>query len=148
MAHVKAHGALYNQAAKNPQIACAIAAGVRQWSTHVILVGLAGSLMLHAFANAGFTVAAEAFADRRYESDGTLRSRKYHDALINDPDEAADQALRIATDSQVVAVSGATAQIHADTICLHGDSPEALAIAAAVHHKLTDAGIAIGPVTR
>ncbi len=75
--HVKAHGALYNQAAKDRQIACAIAAGVRRWSSEVVLIGLAGSLMLQEFAAQGFTVAAEAFADRRYESDGTLRSREF-----------------------------------------------------------------------
>ena len=81
--HVKAHGALYNQAVKNREIACAIAEGVKRWrGSGVVLVGLAGTPMLDVFTEAGFPVAAEAFADRRYEADGTLRARKFDDALI------------------------------------------------------------------
>jgi UPF0271 protein len=145
--HVKTHGALYNQAAKDRRIACAIAAGVRRWSTEVVLIGLAGSLMLEEFAAQGFTVAAEAFADRRYESDGTLRSRKFEGALLHDPEEAADQALRIVSQDCVFTADGATVKVGADTICLHGDSPNAVAVAAAVRRKLTAVGIAIRPVT-
>ena len=82
--HVKPHGALYNQAVRNRELAKAIAAGVARWTRDVVLVGLAGSPMLEAFCEAGFEVAAEAFADRTYEPDGTLRSRKFEDALIRD----------------------------------------------------------------
>ena len=91
--YVKPHGALYNQAATNRVLAQAIADGVARWSRDVALVGLAGSLMLDVFREAGFRVAAEAFADRRYEADGSLRSRKFEDALIRDPAEAGRQAL-------------------------------------------------------
>ncbi len=77
IAHIKPHGALYNQAAHNAQLASAIAQGVARWSREVVLVGLAGSAMLDAFRAAGFTAAAEAFADRRYESNGALRARKF-----------------------------------------------------------------------
>src|SRR5260370_28701751 len=77
LVHVKPHGALYNQAVRNRELAEAIAEGVAQWSRDVVLVGLAGSPMLDGFPEAGFTVAAEAFAGRRYEADGTLRSRKF-----------------------------------------------------------------------
>src|SRR5258707_5293658 len=109
--HVKPHGALYNQAVKNRELAAAIAEGVKKavaadvaaalrrcrcLSEDVVLVGLAGSPMLDVFRKAGFAVAAEAFADRRYEPDGTLRSRKFEDALIRDPAAAANQALSIA----------------------------------------------------
>src|SRR5467141_895060 len=95
LTHVKPHGALYNQAVNNRELANAIAKGVARWKTHIVLVGLAGSPMLDVFRDAGFPVAAEAFADRRYESDGALRSRKHPDALIHDPAEAAQQALSI-----------------------------------------------------
>src|SRR6266849_3141576 len=86
--HVKPHGALYNQAVHNRELAQAIAEGVARWGRDVVLVGFAGSPMLHVFQDTGFAVAAEAFADRRYEPDGTLRSRKFEDALILNPDEA------------------------------------------------------------
>jgi len=93
LTHVKPHGALYNQAVHNRELAKAIAKGVARWKTHIVLVGLAGSPMLDVFRDAGFPVAAEAFADRRYEPDGTLRSRKHEDALIRDPAEAARLSL-------------------------------------------------------
>jgi 5-oxoprolinase (ATP-hydrolysing) subunit A len=132
--HVKAHGALYNQAVRDRAIAGAIANGVARWSRDVVLMGLAGSPMLDVFRDAGFAVAAEAFADRRYEPDGTLRSRKFDDALIRDPAEAAQQALRI--------VEQATAQ----TICIHGDTPGAPKIAEAVAKRLRGAGVELRPL--
>jgi 5-oxoprolinase (ATP-hydrolysing) subunit A len=141
--HVKPHGALYNQAACNREIARAIAEGVRRWKTDVVLVGLAGSIMLEEFRAAGFPVAAEAFADRRYERDGSLRSRKFEDALLRDPQQAAEQALRIAQQGNVVAAGGSSIAPHADTICIHGDTPGALQIAAAVHRRLAESGITI-----
>src|SRR5260370_19762466 len=96
LVHVKPHGALYNQAVLNRELAEAIADGIARWSRDVVLVGLAGSSMLEVFREAGFAVASEAFADRRYEPDGTLRSRKFEDALIRNPEEAGRQALSIA----------------------------------------------------
>lgn len=133
--HVKPHGALYNQAVKNPALARSIANGVRRFSTDVILVGLAGSLMPEVFRDAGFTVAAEAFADRQYEPDGTLRSRKFDDALIRDPERAARQALRIAQNGGV------------QTICIHGDTPGAATIAEAVARMLRSSGIEPRPLS-
>jgi len=141
--HVKAHGALYNQAGRDRQIARAIAKGVRSTCPAAILVGLAGSLMLDELRAAGFSVAAEAFADRRYEPNGTLRSRKFADALLCDPEQAAAQALRIAQHSSVIAVDNTSIPLHADTLCLHSDTPGAPQIAAAIHRKLTQAGITI-----
>jgi 5-oxoprolinase (ATP-hydrolysing) subunit A len=139
--HVKVHGALYNQAARNRQFARAIAEGVRRWRNGVVLMGLAGSVMLEEFRAAGFLVAAEAFADRRYERDGNLRSRKFPDSLVHDPAEAAEQALRIAAHGNVVAVDGALVPLAAQTICIHGDTPGAAKIAAAVRCRLQEAGI-------
>ena len=133
--HVKPHGALYNQAGGNRAIAAAIAAGVAKWRRSVVLVGLAGSLMLDVFREAGFPVAAEAFADRRYEPDGTLRSRKFPDALIHDPAAAAEQALNIAQRGMVIASDGSEVAVDAQTICIHGDTAGAVETAAAVAKK-------------
>ncbi len=141
VAHVKAHGALYNQAVHNGPLAEAIAIGVARWSRDVTLMGLAGSPMLDVFHQAGFTVAAEAFADRKYEPDGTLRARKFADALIEDPERAADQALRMASHGFVIASDGSEVAVNAQTICIHGDTPGSVAIAAAVAGKLRQCGI-------
>jgi UPF0271 protein len=141
LTHVKAHGALYNQATRDRGLAEAIVSGVSRWSRDVILVALAGSLMLDVFRQAGFRVAAEAFADRRYEPDGTLRSRKFQDALIGDPAEAGQQALRIAKRGTAVARDGTEIVVSAQTICIHGDTPGAPKIAAAVVQTLKQAGV-------
>ena len=124
LTHVKPHGALYNQAAKDPELARAIARGVARYSKHIPLVGLANSVMLDVFAEEGFPIQAEAFADRRYNPDGSLVSRQLPNALIEDPAEAAAQALEMAR----------SGNIH--TICVHGDTPGAAAIARAVAKAL------------
>jgi len=139
--HVKPHGALYNQAVKNRELAAAIAEGVARWRRDVVLVGLAGSPMLDVFKQAGFAVAAEAFADRRYEPDGTLRSRKFDDALIRNPAEAAQQALRMVQQGTVIAGNGTAVPVNAQTICIHGDTPGATNIAAEVAKLLREAGV-------
>jgi 5-oxoprolinase (ATP-hydrolysing) subunit A len=139
--HVKPHGALYKQAVRNRDLAQAIAAGVARWRRDVVLVGLAGSLMLDVFREAGFEVAAEAFADRRYEPDGTLRSRKFDDALIRDPQKAGKQALAMVERGVVTAIDGSEVALSAQTICIHGDTPGATAIAAEVARALKEAGI-------
>jgi UPF0271 protein len=143
LVHVKPHGALYNQAVRNHELAEAIAQGVARWSRDVVLVGLAGSSMLGVFQEAGFAVAAEAFADRRYEPDGTLRPRKFEDALIRNPEEAAWQALGIAERGLVIASDGSEVSVDAQTLCIHGDTPGAPEIAAAVAQTLREAGIVI-----
>jgi UPF0271 protein len=153
LAHVKAHGALYNQAARNRTSAAAIARGVARWcelhpGKELVLVGLAGSKMLDVFREAGFPVAAEAFADRRYEPDGTLRARNFEDALIRDPQEAGRQALHIVERGTVIARGGAEIEVNAQTICIHGDTPGASAIAAAVAQTLQQAGITLSAFSR
>src|SRR6202163_1863515 len=140
LAHVKRHGALYNQAAHNRQLAQAIPTGVARLRRDVVLVGLAGSPMLDVFRQAGFPIAAEAFADRRYDPDGTLRSRKHPDALIQDPAEAAQQALTI-VQGKVIARDGSEVPLHADTLCIHSDTPGAPQIAAQVAKALREAGV-------
>ena len=143
--HVKPHGALYNRAARDREVARAISTGVARWRRDVILVGLAGSAMLDVFREAGFLIAAEAFADRRYERDGSLRSRQLDGALIADPAEAARQAVRLVEEGVAIACDGAPVEIRASTICLHGDTPGALAMARAVAAALRAAGVAVQP---
>ncbi|HET6932368.1 MAG TPA: 5-oxoprolinase subunit PxpA [Candidatus Acidoferrum sp.] len=144
--HVKPHGALYNQAAQDAGIARAIAEGVRRWRKDVVMVGLAGSLMLEEFRAAGFQVAAEAFADRRYEKDGSLRARKFRDALLDIPEKAAEQAVRIAAGRGVLTREGTVVPVEAQTICIHGDTPGAARIAEAVRKALTEVGVEIWPL--
>ena len=143
LTHVKPHGALYNQAVHNRELAEVIAESVRRWSRDVVLVGLAGSPMLEVFRKSGFAVAAEAFADRRYEADGTLRSRKYEDALIRDPKEAARQALSMVERGVVIACDGTEVPVDAQTLCIHGDTPGAVQIAATVARALGEAGVGL-----
>jgi len=125
VAYVKPHGALYNVAVHNGDVARAIAQGAARWNPGTLLFGLAGSPMLDVWRSMGMTAAGEAFADRRYEPDGTLRSRKFPDALITSPPEAAAQALRLAR------------QGLAETICVHGDTPGAVEILKACREALT-----------
>ena len=122
--HVKPHGALYNVAVRDADVARAIANAAARWNRSAILFGLAGSAMLEVWSGMGMTVAGEAFADRRYEPDGTLRSRKLPDALITDAREAAAQALRFAREGK------------AQTICVHGDTPGAVGILRACREAL------------
>jgi UPF0271 protein len=147
LTHVKPHGALYNQAAHNRELAAAITNGVARWSRDLVLVGLAGSPMLDVFHEAGFAVAAEAFADRRYEPDGTLRSRKFENALIRDPEEAGRQALTIVERAVVIASDGSEVPVNAQTVCIHGDTPGAPDIAAAVARRLRQAGVRLSALS-
>ena len=147
LVHVKPHGALYNQAVRNRDLAEAIAKGVARWGTDVVLVGLAGSPMLDAFREAGFPAAAEAFADRRYEPDGTLRSRMFEDALIRDPAEAGRQALSIVERGTLIGSDGSEVDVNAQTICIHGDTPGAPEIAATVAKALRQAGVTVTALT-
>lgn len=118
--HVKPHGALYNVAAKNADVARAIAEGVARFRKDILLVGLAGSRMLDVWCEMGFPVWAEGFADRRYEPDGALRPRKFADALITEPQQAAAQAMRLIAEGCV------------QTICVHSDTPGSVGILEAV----------------
>ena len=143
LVHVKPHGALYNAAAKDPDLARAFAEGVARVAPGVVLVGLAGSRMLEAFAGAGFRVAGEAFADRGYEPDGSLTPRGRPGALKETVEEAARQALSIALEGEVVAAGGARVPLRAQTICLLSDTPGAPAFAHAIAERLRAAGVGI-----
>ena len=144
LAHVKPHGALYNQAADDEAIADAVARGVARASTGLVLVGLASSQpMAAAAAKAGLRFAAEGFADRRYEADGTLQPREVAGSVFEDPAEAAAQAVSIARDGRVTAADGSVVEIRAETLCLHGDNPAAVANARAVRQALAAAGVSL-----
>ena len=123
--HVKPHGALYNVAARDPSVAAAIAHGIAKWDRDVILVGLSGSTMLEVWQGLGFRIAAEAFVDRIYESDGTLRARAEFGAIITSPQKACWQALRILQEQVVISVDGVAVPVNAQTLCVHGDEPNA-----------------------
>lgn len=149
LAHVKPHGALYNQAVLDDALARAIARGVARARHDLILVGLASSQAMRRAAEAeGLRFAAEAFADRRYEPDGTLQSRKLPGAVIEDPQAAAEQAVRIARSGTVVASDGRELKLAADTLCLHGDNPRAVDNARAVRRALEGAGVELRPLGR
>ena len=146
LTHVKPHGALYHDAGEFPDVARAIAEGVRRVGTSLVLVGAAGSMLVGAGRDAGLTVAEEAFADRRYRADGTLVPRGEPGALVTDPDEAAEQAVRLAQERVVIANDGSRIEVRADTICLHGDTPGAADIARRIHERFRIAGIRIAPL--
>ena len=149
LTHVKPHGALYNQAATDDALARAIARATARVDPSLVLVGLASSApMRRAADEAGLRYAAEAFADRAYEPDGSLCPRGVAGAVITDPDAAAAQAVRIAREGTVTSASGTAVLLRADTLCLHGDNPHALAIARAVRQALDAAGIAVRALDR
>jgi UPF0271 protein len=144
--HVKPHGALYAMAARETQFADAIAGAVRDFDATLILVGLAGSELPRAGERAGLRVAHEAFADRGYESDGSLMKRGDTAAVIEDIDVAVAQALGIALRSTVVARDGVNLALHADTPCVHGDRAGAALFAQRLRNALDSAGIHVAPL--
>ena len=146
--HVKPHGALYNRAARDPAVAETIAKAIRRSSPELVLVGLAGSALLDAGVAEGLQVASEAFADRAYNADGSLRSRRLDGAILGTPAVAARQAVGIVRDGRVKAHDGSSVAVHADTICIHGDTPGAADYATAIRTSLAKAGVTIAALGR
>lgn len=143
--HVKPHGALYNQAARDAALADAIADAVRTVDPQLALYGLAGSELLRAAERAGLRAVAEVFADRGYRADGSLVPRSQPGAHVDDVDEAVARTLRMVREGVVQAVTGEAVPLQAQTICLHGDGPHALAFARAIHAALIEAGVQLRP---
>lgn len=141
--HVKPHGALYNLAAVDRRAADAIAAAVCAFDSGVRLYALSGSVLADAGRAAGLCVLEEAFAERRYEADGTLTPRSRADAVIDDVDIAAHQVAGMLRAGTVVARTGETVAVHAHTICLHGDRPDAARFAARLRAAIEAAGFAV-----
>lgn len=139
--HVKAHGALYNLAARDAVVAGAIADAVRAVDPALVLFALAGSELVRAGEARGLRVASEVFADRTYQRDGSLTPRSRPDALIHDEDEAVAQGLRMVREGVVRATDGTDVPLAADTVCLHGDGPHAVAFARRLNEELRRAGI-------
>lgn len=145
MTHVKPHGALYHLAAHDEAYAKAIFNAIFKVEPELRVIGLAGSPILEWAEQHNLSSLSEAFCDRTYEDDGTLRSRQYEDAVITDPLKASGQAVRWVKFGEVVSLNGKTIKLLPDTICIHGDTPNALEIAQAVKDALDAAGIAIKP---
>ncbi|WP_048716540.1 LamB/YcsF family protein [Bacillus sp. 522_BSPC] len=143
MQHVKPHGALYNMAAKDIHLAEAIAKAVYKVNPEYILFGLANSEIIRAGKRYGLNVANEVFADRTYQSDGSLTPRTQEQALIHDPNYAAKQILHMVKEKKVVSVQEEEIPIQADTICIHGDSNEGLSIVKTIRKTLLQSNISI-----
>ena len=144
--HVKAHGALYNMAARDRELAAAIARSTAAVDRELVLFGLPNSQLLREAERVGLKVAAEVFADRAYEPDGSLASRRKTGSVIHDRDEVVARAVRMARDREVTATDGSTIRLHGDTICIHGDTPGAADLARTVRAALTAEGISVAAV--
>ena len=141
--HVKPHGALFNMAVHDATLSAAIARAVAAFDKSLILFGLPGSEILKAGRAAGLRVAAEVFADRAYEPDGTLASRRKPGAVIHDSDVVVARAVRMVTDRTVVATDGSVVPLEADTICVHGDTPGSDVLAARIRAGFERAGVIV-----
>ena len=144
--HVKPHGALYNMGAGNEALARAVAAAIQEVDPNLILVGLAGSVWVKAGREAGLRVAAEVFADRALNADGTLVPRSQPGAVIHEVKEVVARVLKIVTEGKAIAVNGEDVEVSGDTICLHGDTLGAVVLARTLRRSLEAAGVAVVPM--
>ncbi|RRH86498.1 5-oxoprolinase subunit PxpA [Variovorax beijingensis] len=143
LSHVKAHGQLYNQAVKEPELADALCEAVRRFDPSLRFFGLAGSGMIDAARRAGLTPVEEVFADRGYMPDGSLVPRSQPGALIEDEEQSLAQTLSLVRDRKVKAIDGSIVPVNAQTVCLHGDGAHALAFARRIRERLQQEGIAV-----
>jgi len=141
--HVKPHGALYNMSARRADLANAIARAVASFDEKLVVVGLPGSELLAAASRLGLSVAAEGFADRSYEPDGSLTPRHIAGAILSEPVRVAERAVQMVRDGKVAARDGSTISLKVDTICVHGDTPGAAEVAVAVRAGLEQVGIEV-----
>ena len=146
MQHVKPHGAFYNASAVDIGLSGAIAEAVRDVAPELILFGLSGSELISAGEKAGLRTASEAFADRTYQRDGTLTSRRQPGAMIEDLNRAADQAVRLVKEGRAASLQGVDVDVRADTICIHGDGPRALEFMRMIRMRFEESGIEVKPV--
>jgi 5-oxoprolinase (ATP-hydrolysing) subunit A len=146
--YVKAHGALYNRAATDRVAADAIADAIRLADPSLVMMGLSGSALIAAGEAAGLRTASEAFADRAYANDGTLVPRSVAGAVVHDADAVATRALRMVTTGTVVAIDGTSIAVRADSLCVHGDTPGALALVQALRAHLDHHGVHVASFVR
>jgi UPF0271 protein len=146
--YVKPHGALYNTVVHHEAHAGAVVDAVLAYDRTLPVMGLPGSAVLRQAEQAGLATVSEAFADRGYNPDGTLVSRRQPGALLHDPDEVAERMVRLVTQGRLTAVDGSDIEVRADSICTHGDSPGAVAMARQVRAALTRADVQIGAFAR
>lgn len=143
LCHLKPHGALYNMAAKDYELAKAICQAVKEVDDSLILLALSGSEMLRAAKDTGLSAASEVFADRAYQSDGSLVPRNREGALIEDEDLAVRRVIRMAKEGVVEAIDGSTVSIEADSVCVHGDGVKALEFVKKIREGLLEAGVEV-----
>ena len=143
MQHVKPHGALYQMASKDRELAIAIAQAVYDVSPSLVLFGLSGSELTRAGEKLGLRTAHEVFADRTYQSDGSLTSRSQADALITDQEHSVSQVIKMVTEGRVTSQQQTEVPLQADTVCIHGDGEHALDFAKYIHETLTNNKIAV-----
>ena len=146
--HCKPHGALYNMAGKDMDLALAIAEAIAEVDESIILLGLANSKMIDAGKQLGLRVANEVFADRAYQADGSLVPRKLPGAVIHDKDEAIARTVRMVTEGKVTAITGEEVEIAAHSICVHGDNPSAGEFVKNIRTQLTARGVEIAPIRK
>lgn len=146
--YVKPHGALYNIGARDEAVAGVIAEAVRRTDSSLVLLGLYDSFLISAGERAGLTVAAEGFPDRGYLDDGNLVPRVRADAVLHDPELVADRTLKMARDGYVLSVDGKRIKVLPDSLCIHGDNPEALELVKAARAALETAGLIVAPFVK
>lgn len=145
--HVKPHGAMYNMAAAQAGLAEAICQAIKETDEELILLAPAGSEMFQAAKKLGLRAAGEVFADRAYEEDGSLVSRRKEGAMITDEEEAIERVVRMVKEGVVTAITGEEIEVQADSICVHGDSPQALAFVKRIRQALEEEGVRILPLS-
>jgi UPF0271 protein len=144
--HVKVHGALYNMAAKDRALSEALCRALRDVDADLVLYGLAGTEHIRAAEALGVPVAQEVFGDRSYQDDGSLTPRSHPGAMITEVDKAIEQVLRMVQEGKVRSVNGKDVPVRADTLCIHGDQPNALVFASGIRAALEKAGISVKTV--
>lgn len=146
LSHVKPHGAMYNMAGKDENLAKAICEGIYEVDKDLILLALAGSKMLKAAQETGLKAAREVFADRAYEEDGSLVARSKEGAMITDEEEAIKRVIRMVKEGKVTAITGKDIDVTADSVCVHGDGEKALQFVAKIHSAFKAEGIETAPL--
>jgi len=143
MQHVKPHGAMYNMAAADYDLACAICDAIKEYNDELIVLALSGGQLAKAAVDKGLRCALEVFADRAYEEDGSLVNRRKEGAMITDEDLALSRVIRMVKEQKVTAITGKDIPIKADSICVHGDGAKALAFVQRIREALTAEGVEI-----